>query len=344
MAERYRYMVALQCMTYNHASYIEETLQGFAMQETSFPVVYLVVDDASTDGEQEFLKNWAEDHLQADNGRPLWEQVSYGSLAQARLKEKSQLNFVILLLKENHHQAGRHYQKLNYIAEWLNDSKYHAICEGDDFWISPEKLALQVDFLEKHPEYVMCHTDFDLTTGNYRNHKIYQSPDDYYFPQSILGDLGIGTLTTLYRADVYDRLPQLWRVNGWPMGDHPLWIELSHEGKIKFLRQVTARYRLLPDSASHGNLEKELCFLDAIKEVREYYARYYNVSMPPDGLSRRYFIDTMRAAFRHKNPVVAKQYKNLAKEKKMTSGKMWVYYYATVISPLGGFLRKFLKR
>ena len=77
---------------------------------------------------------------------------------------------------------------------------------------------------------------------------------------------------------------------------------------------------------------------------RGLYARYYDVNLPPDGLSRRYFIDTMRVAFRHKNPVVAKQYRDLAKKRKMTSGKMWVYYFATVVSPLGGFLRKFLKR
>ena len=49
------YMVATLCFTYNQAPYIENTLNGFSIQETSFPVVYIIVDDASTDGEQEVI-------------------------------------------------------------------------------------------------------------------------------------------------------------------------------------------------------------------------------------------------------------------------------------------------
>lgn len=52
MEQDYKYKVVTLCMTYNQASYIEETLHGFTMQETSFPMVFCIVDDASTDGEQ----------------------------------------------------------------------------------------------------------------------------------------------------------------------------------------------------------------------------------------------------------------------------------------------------
>ena len=42
MEQEYKYMVVTSCMTYNHAPYIVDAMNGFAMQETTFPVYYLI--------------------------------------------------------------------------------------------------------------------------------------------------------------------------------------------------------------------------------------------------------------------------------------------------------------
>ena len=54
----YKYLVSVRCMTYNHAPYILDALNGFVMQKTTFPYVVQVVDDASTDGEQEVIRKY----------------------------------------------------------------------------------------------------------------------------------------------------------------------------------------------------------------------------------------------------------------------------------------------
>lgn len=54
-APKQEYKVLVRCFIFNHSKYIEYTLNGFAMQQTNFPFVCLVIDDASTDGEQEVI-------------------------------------------------------------------------------------------------------------------------------------------------------------------------------------------------------------------------------------------------------------------------------------------------
>ena len=58
----YKWMVRVRCMTFNHASYIEDAMNGFTIQQTDFPFVCTIIDDASTDGEQEVIKNYLQDN------------------------------------------------------------------------------------------------------------------------------------------------------------------------------------------------------------------------------------------------------------------------------------------
>ena len=54
--------VVVRCITFNHAPYIQEALNGFTMQKTTFPFVCTIIDDASTDGEQDVIKKYLEDN------------------------------------------------------------------------------------------------------------------------------------------------------------------------------------------------------------------------------------------------------------------------------------------
>jgi glycosyltransferase involved in cell wall biosynthesis len=51
-------MVSICCITYNHAPYIRQCLDGFLMQKTDFPIEALIHDDASTDGTADIIREY----------------------------------------------------------------------------------------------------------------------------------------------------------------------------------------------------------------------------------------------------------------------------------------------
>lgn len=42
------FLVTIDCITFNHAAYIKGTMDGFCMQQTTFPFVSTIVDDTSS--------------------------------------------------------------------------------------------------------------------------------------------------------------------------------------------------------------------------------------------------------------------------------------------------------
>lgn len=253
MVKEYKYVVATQCMTYNHALYIEDTLRGFAMQETTFPVVYMIVDDASTDGEQDVLKKWGESHLQIEEGEAAWHNLSYGKQILAPLKGNPNAHFLILLLNENHFQSGRGTQKMSYISEWKENAKYHALCEGDDFWVRPNKLQKQVDFLESHPDYSMCfHNAVIFYDDTPQAASIFNTirEDREVSLSDLVAKWTNPTASIVYRSKVLPAFP----VNGpFISGDWKLTLHCAVCGKIWAMKDVMCFYRKTYHSSSSAS-------------------------------------------------------------------------------------------
>jgi len=120
-------LVSISCLTYNHAKYILEALEGFLMQKTSFPIEILIHDDASTDGTTEIVKDYEE---------------KYPDIIKPKYESENQWN------KGIHGSEVFNFPRAN--------GKYIALCEGDDYWTDPLKLQKQVDYLEKSPGFSMC--------------------------------------------------------------------------------------------------------------------------------------------------------------------------------------------
>ena len=149
------FKVTVSCMTYNQSNYITDAMNGFTMQQTSFPFVCTIVDDASTDGEQEVIRKYVEDNFDFSEGSVAYhKETDYAHITYAQHKTNKNCYFAVLYLKENHYSKNK--DKDCYLTEWREGIEYFALCEGDDFWIDKDKLQLQVDILDNNPKLSSC--------------------------------------------------------------------------------------------------------------------------------------------------------------------------------------------
>lgn len=160
-------LVSICSITYNHAPYIRQCLDGFLMQKTKFRYEIIIHDDASTDGTTEIIKEYAEKH--PDLITPISQ-------------------------KENQYSKGIGGMYPRFCFPHAK-GKYIALCEGDDYWTDPLKLQKQVDFLETNPDYVMCSHRFKQYM---QKEGIYK--DDWY---GVISDSIVYDLDTLIHGGWY---------------------------------------------------------------------------------------------------------------------------------------------
>lgn len=277
--EKYDWMVYVSCMTFNHAPYIVDALNGFTMQETDFPFVCAIVDDASTDGEQEVLKNYLNEHFDLEDKKiARHEETDDYILIFARHKTNYNCHFAVLFLKYNHYSIKK--SKAPYIAQWREKAKYIALCEGDDYWIAPVKLQKQVEFLESHPEVGLVHARAKIFNQERRAFHGVCGNQNGDFEQILLRN-PIVTLTTCYRTSLYQvyiKEAADWNTNNWKMGDYPMWIWMSKQAGVHFLDEIVAVYREQNKSVTHsGGLDNKLTFIDSTVDIRLFFCNLYKL-------------------------------------------------------------------
>jgi len=223
-------LVSIRCAVYNHEPFLRQCLDGFVMQQTTFPFEAIVHDDASTDGSAAIIREYAEKY--PDIIKPIYETENqyckhYGSLMK--------------IIDDHIHPAA----------------KYIAVCEGDDYWTDPNKLQLQVDFLESHPDYVITSHDFSVFDNNkkrikYSGNEIYK---DFSFDEKYKGYeyctfsfddsfhlRFLATLANVYRRDDYinndlrNKIPYIY--------DFILFYFILKKGKCALFKKNMATYRV----------------------------------------------------------------------------------------------------
>lgn len=244
-------LVAIHCLVYNHEPYLRDCFEGFVMQQTDFPFVAIVHDDASTDGSAAIIREYEEKYPHIF--KPIYETENQYSKRDGSLER---------IMNEAIDGTG---------------AKYVAVCEGDDYWIDSLKLQKQVDFLENNKDFGLVHTNvYHLVGNSLLNDSIMR--ENSSFQNLILGNK-ISTLTVMVRTEVlfkgYKILHDNPELNSIFMGDYPLYMIIASITKVQWLNNYSGVYRIIENSVSHSiNIKERYLFDLEIIRLQKVFYRY----------------------------------------------------------------------
>ena len=227
-------LVSIRCTVYNHEPFLRQCLDGFVMQQTTFPFEAIVHDDASTDGSAAIIREYAEKY--PDIIKPIYETENQYSKHDGSLRQ---------ILEKAVHPS----------------SKYIALCEGDDYWTDPNKLQIQVDFLEAYPNFVMCcsnHMCYQQDSGKMEPIPVYdwvfEGSDALFFEITLDNYFKhwlIRTLTVMRRK--HPNYEEMCKKGYHNYGDDSYYYTVLTHGKGALLRDVTGVYRRHSGGVWAGN-------------------------------------------------------------------------------------------
>ena len=201
--------VSVVCITYNHAPYIRKCIEGFIIQETSFPVEVIIRDDCSTDGTTAIIREYEAKYPQII--RPVYEA-------------------------ENQYSKG---VRPGPVACKHARGKFIAMCEGDDYWTDPGKLQRQVALLEKDASVIMSAENAIVISGDskftFSNRKT-----GFVSTRDLVRFRQFATASIVYRRGPICDFVQTHKFY---YGDAPLMIKASLLGRVHYSAIQSSVYR-----------------------------------------------------------------------------------------------------
>ena len=206
--------VSVICNAYNHENYIRSALEGFVMQQTTFPFEVLIHDDASSDRTAEIIREYEQKYPE-----------------------------IIKPIYETENQYSKHDGSLPRIQYGRAKGKYVALCEGDDYWTDPLKLQKQYDALESHPETDICAHGAFVEINNEIHGSIEPRTKDDIIPVEELivhGGNYVATASLMYKTSLAQDAPEFRKMLGL---DYTYQIHGALRGGMLYLSEKMCTYR-----------------------------------------------------------------------------------------------------
>lgn len=218
--------VSVCMITYGHEKFIEEAINGVLMQECDFEVELIIANDCSPDRTDEVIKGIIENHPKGDVIKYFNQETNLGIMP----------NFLFA----------------------LNQCKgeFVAMCEGDDYWITKDKLQKQVEILESNKNIGLVYTNvkhFIQNTGELIEITPRYTKERFEVIPLMLKSKFIEFATTVFRNTILNKVINIIKneLEDAVIGDTRILLETAYNSEIYFLNETTTVYRILEGSASH---------------------------------------------------------------------------------------------
>jgi len=249
-------LVSVLILTYNQERYISQAISCALAQNTVFPFEIVVGEDCSTDRTRDIVQEF---------------QQKYPEIVRVVTSDTN---------------VGMMKNFLRTVAAC--HGKYIAFCDGDDYWHNPEKLQIQVDFLENHHDYGMVHgayyAFFEETESFHRwiHSKKMTENEDTVHVKLLCGQYPWKTSTICARGSLVHQVvreDQEGFDERFLLADVQLIVGMAARARVKYLDIELSTYRVLPDSACHSECSlRNLAFLQSKQEVYLHLWEKYKVS------------------------------------------------------------------
>lgn len=217
--------ISVLVVTHNHVRHIDAALASIAAQHTELSVEVVIADDDSTDGTREIAERWAQT-----------------APFPARVLEAAERLGIT-----------RNYER-GFAA---CSGRYIAVLEGDDEWISVDKLELQAAALEDNPDLSMVATRFLLyETGTGRTTARPVVGGDRFLTritsERLADNNWFGTFSAcMYRTEYLRRIPaEVFDVVSY---DWMIALAITEFGDAALVPQVCTMYRAHPGGTWSGS-------------------------------------------------------------------------------------------
>ncbi|MBE6887137.1 MAG: glycosyltransferase [Ruminococcaceae bacterium] len=242
---------------YNQENYIKKAVDSVLSQKVDFDYEIIISDDCSRDTTPQILKDYQQKHPDR----------------------------IRLVLRDKNVGISRNW----YEALCMTKGEYVTTLEGDDYWISDEKLQKQADFLDSHSQFAGVTHRRNIVDDN---GKVYN-----YFTADMHPQKDMVTFKNLSKGVIFPYNSCMHR-NFFPalgekeynfvthnrsIADFPLTMLVLKHGDVYVLRDVMSVYRVAGDTkkeqsytSTHGPVSQFEDMVDVLNACHDYGFPQFN--------------------------------------------------------------------
>ena len=197
--------VSVRVVTYNHGQFIADALESAIHQKTSFDFEIVIGEDQSTDDTRSIVKEYEEKYPG--------------------------------LLRVKYHEVNRGRQFNYYDTLSRCRGRYIALLDGDDYWISQDKLQIQYEFLEEHKEYPLCfhNNKVEWADGSQPVRTVIRDKSTYTLDDMLRTNYVMPS-AAMFRAELIPEISSVY--DGVPFCDWPFYLAMARQGPLYAIPEV----------------------------------------------------------------------------------------------------------